>query len=105
MKVKAWNDEKNVFVRAKLFENESSTIIDERGYELVWAIGKTDNKGRDIYEGDIFMGGSKDSQYPRVVKRLKNIFVLLPNKGVFYDYVITGEVIGNIHENPELMEG
>ena len=67
--------------------------------------GLTDKNGKDIYEGDILMGKHKKGEYPRAVEFYKGMFVLLPNRSIYYDYILSGEIVGNIHENPELMEG
>jgi hypothetical protein len=74
-------------------------------FEMMQFTGLTDKNGKDIYEGDILVCGPKDTRYHREVIWRDGMFVLLPNRGVFYDYIMSGEIVGNIHENPELMEG
>lgn len=78
--------------------------------------GLKDKNGKDIYEGDICSFASKTGKHTGVVewsgdlasfglRIVKNNFLYtfsdLDTMGVNLD---TLEVIGNIHENPELME-
>lgn len=75
--------------------------------------GLTDKNGRRIFEGDI-LGGFLDEDYPEhktivVVEFYESMWVT--RQGKYYpDLIEEGdmdwfEVIGNIHDNPELMEG
>lgn len=85
------------------FEGNSNGII------LMQYTGLKDNNGRDIYEGDIFDYG--DRKY--VVEFDKERAGFYPfakddGCGCCTDEVVwnsgEGEVIGNIYENPELLE-
>lgn len=71
-------------------------------------IGLLDSKGKKIYEGDIVNGLSFNGSYcyGKVVY-IKNSFIVIPVKkfidGTSEDFQ-SSEVIGNIYENPELVE-
>jgi len=132
MKVNAFDDKKGVFVRARLVENEFSSIIDERGFDLVWFTGLRDKKGVLIYEGDILetpyeypgnhMTGAEEES-----GRYRGKVHYRPSKGFIMvsvrvkddedengAWVSRGEleiratytrIIGNIHQHPELLKG
>lgn len=78
--------------------------------------GLKDKNGTEIYQGDICSFTSKTGKHTGVVERLDNLagfglrmvknnfrytFSNLDTMGVNLD---TLEVVGNIHENPELLE-
>lgn len=88
------------------------------GYKQVWEqfTGLYDINGKNIYEGDICSFASKTGKHIGVVewsdnlasfglRMVKNNFLYtfseLDTMGVNLD---TLEVVGNIHENPELVE-
>lgn len=68
--------------------------------------GLKDNNGIEIYEGDIMRSRNWRTRehYHRTVKYFGGQFIYKPNLGVLYDHIPSGEVVGNIYENPELLE-
>lgn len=89
---------------------------DNERYVIEQTTGLTDKNGTEIYEGDICSFASKTGKHTGVVewsdnlasfglRIVKNNFLYtfsdLDTMGVNLD---TLEVIGSIHENPELME-
>ena len=96
--------------------NEALKASAEYDYKIMQFTGLTDKNGKEIYEGDIIK--TKDKFNPIYV--MKSIIpwpVLEDSKGCDYDngdyysgYDVqchpwsSFEVIGNIYENPELLE-
>ena len=131
IKAKSFDEEKGVFVRAKLIENESSNWIDERGFTVVWSTGLQDKNGEDIYENDLlrFLHDYKDYPVKQVIWNNNHLSYSLLSKqeeewvnagSNHFKYWYTDEdnlyflqevesyeieVIGSIHENPELIWG
>lgn len=79
--------------------------------------GLKDKNGKEIYEGDVVhytekIAPNKSSTYEVYYDQLHAMYALSPvdgkiDVGEFYGYIMRQqyEVIGNIHENPELLEG
>jgi len=134
MKCRAFDDERKVFTRAKLIENESSNWIDERGFDVVWYTGLRDKEGTLIYDGDIVSTPSGtladiqdviiDGETYKAYKPNPPVNYIVSNRG--YAFFLGTEknpeyagiinhtsnkkwhditVIGNIHQHPELIKG
>lgn len=114
------------WVYGSLIANEYS-IIDHNDDGLLWCVdpesvgqftGLLDCNGKEIYEGDII---TLTGRYPRVVLWDKMSWALMPTEHyhdeVFWvmnlqhpgldwweEYEDEFEVIGNIHDNPELTD-
>lgn len=127
IKCRAWNEAEKKFVYATL-ENGTINVpprseVRRSGYgeDFVsfynlspWEqyTGLKDKNGNKIYEGDIVVSGTDDPQdmdvvvyqAPSFVMKRKphhktwRTFVLHPDENQFQ------EIIGNIHQNPELLE-
>lgn len=70
--------------------------------------GLTDKNGNKIFEGDILNGYSLfgDSDFRNSVVEWSDLFLCFKagNFSLYGDGLQTYEVIGNIHDNPELLE-
>lgn len=95
--------------------------MDDKGYhvlrlsdfELMWPTGLPDKNGKDIYEKDICT--AEEILFPLtgtrtgIVKHIDGSYLLEDLDGKDGDYLFSESaeitVIGNIHDNPELLQG
>lgn len=68
--------------------------------ELLQYTGLTDKKGKAIYEGDIVRTDRNYFKDNWIVKDIREIFAIENDYNIDSDSI---EVIGNVHENPELL--
>ena len=77
-------------------------------FELMQYTGLKDKNGKEIYEGDIFGRdcdcGECDNFEPEQVVFEEGAFILEESSIPLGEDNETGKVIGNIHENPELIK-
>lgn len=92
------------------FHEYHDKVFGKDGYLLMQYTGLKDKNGKEIYEGDIVRGRSygfpTTRNYIGVVEYWYNGFSVKENKdkGIRDGLNTTFEVIGNIYENPELLE-
>lgn len=92
------------------FPTSSLVVFDGRGEcEIMQYTGLTDSKGKEIYEGDI-LGFVESETAPAYLQQVKwnasgAMFVVEDQTGYVSDFNHwpMDEVIGNVHENPELL--
>lgn len=113
---RVWDDELGKMLYSK-FEQYDDSIgfrfsehLETENPVYMWPVGLKDKNGREIYEGDIIEEtGRYESYLYKVVWNESNVtfdFVDLATEEVFHAediYFNHVEVIGNIHDNPELL--
>lgn len=125
IKFRAWlKDEKKMYEWHREFFYDTSPVTnyngdfpeDENMAILMQFTGLLDKNGNDIYEGDIIQYKNNnyeivylhDAFYIKTHNPTEEARKVLPNWDFFgdrlYYYAASSEVIGNIHQNPELLK-
>lgn len=82
-------------------------IAESSKYNLEQCTGLKDKKGKLIYEGDIVETHDYTTEHSQIVWD-KGCYVLKSKDAAIYEHLSNYEkqcaIIGNIHENPELLE-
>lgn len=115
IKFRAWDDENEKMINVARFDFADYTVYSHlfacEGYlggalNVMQYTGLKDVDGKEIYEGDIlkiwvsgYLQGS-----PYVVEDMREFYFEV-NRDDNYYRISSYEVIGNIHENPELLNG
>lgn len=120
IKFRAWDKGSNQFVDDVILTankygflyqnyNKCEFMGEDRDIVLMQYTGLKDKNGEDIYEGDILKGGYMGFNVSEVVFyvgsfgiKTKEGVIPIPIQHPLYSF--PQEVIGNIHENPELLE-
>ena len=111
IKFRAWKkSESRMIYWAELIEDPKRCIDALTGVYLravMQFTGLRDRRGREIYEGDIVQIKAHWSKtMPLIQEVIYEAATFLPFDDSDWGWVSSGsEVIGNIYENPELLEG
>jgi hypothetical protein len=105
IKFRAW-DGSSMSQNAKTIQEIASVGVQSRDPEkLEWLqyTGLKDKNGKEIYEGDVFVGEWRPN--PNIIKFDNGSFRDSRSGFVFDSYeASTSVVLGNIYENPELLK-
>ena len=107
IKFRAWDKKRKeiIYFDLKLLADESLSFYNEqiKNNNVMQFTGLHDKNGREIYEGDVW---ERSGFIGKVVFEHSGwVIVTLPSSRfieypAFYSNASTGEIIGNIHENP-----
>lgn len=121
IKFRAWDDENNCMVKVSKLHLGKKMMVEHDKSEWNWYTretpimqftGLTDKNGKEIYEGDIVTYGAWDVDIdedwrhsPALVeyKDEKTAFYLTKSCNIHLAGLRELEVLGNIYENPELI--
>ncbi|WDT65138.1 YopX family protein [Companilactobacillus crustorum] len=111
IKLRAWDKECKVMRDYDELKGLTLDALDTDNFEIEQLTGLKDVNGKDIYDGDIVKSNYKYAQpkISQIIMADGNSYIAgedlaTGNEMLVSDHVEEIEVIGNVHENPELLE-
>lgn len=118
-KLKKWYKQEKLILRNGYIYESPMHFLDDialnpENIDVEWFTGLEDLTGKDIYEGNIINFWDYGDEYTAIVKKKNltdwcfegvqdNFGKTYLFEGYFEDYCEEVKVIGNIHDNPELL--
>jgi len=111
IKLRAWDKECKIMRDYDELKGLTLDALDTDNFEIEQLTGLKDVNGKDIYDGDIVKSNYKYAQpkISQIIMADGNSYIAgedlaTGNEMLVSDHVEEIEVIGNVHENPELLE-
>jgi uncharacterized phage protein (TIGR01671 family) len=111
IKFRAWDNECKVIRDYDELKGLTLDALDASDFKLEQFAGLKDVNGKDIYVGDVIKSNYKYAQpkVSQIITEDGNSYILgedlaTGNEMLVSDHIGEIEVIGNVHENPELLE-
>lgn len=102
-----------IFQSVKIFDEDDDDWQESENFILMQSTGLFDENGKDIFEGDVVrqvrtQPTTENEIITGVVTMLEGAWLLINDREQLASYLWsetdTNKVVGNIYENPELME-
>ena len=101
-KFRAWDKINNQWIYSNVLDiGKYKDLIDPK--KICEFTGLKDRNGKEIYEGDILEWPHRKAKDKRVIEYIDNGFWIHGIRGFEMPAEHLREIIGNIHENPELI--